>query len=166
MATVEIPCEQCAEVFTFETGPRVGRSPTRCPVCRPIREREINREKQYRWRAAHPEMWRATQARANAKRLADPEHLRQKRENEAKRLYGIGPEALLQLTESQGGICAICGGNPGKIGRRGHHGRLHIDHDHATGRVRGLLCGNCNTMIGLAGEDPEILRKAIEYLGR
>jgi hypothetical protein len=124
----------------------------------------MEREKQYRWRAKNPEKWHETQTRANAKRLADPAHLAEKRLREAKRLYGITPDALQALIDAQGGLCAICGGEPGTTGRRGGVGRLHIDHNHATGRIRGLLCGYCNTMIGLARERISVLLQAVEYL--
>lgn len=59
---------------------------------------------------------------------------------------------------AQGGRCAICGDPPPE----GRH--LHVDHDHDAGDVRALLCGRCNTMLGLAREDPEILASAIAYL--
>jgi Recombination endonuclease VII len=42
--------------------------------------------------------------------------------------------------------------------------RLHIDHDHVTGRVRGLLCLHCNTSLGLFGEDPALMDRAADYL--
>ncbi len=45
-----------------------------------------------------------------------------------------------------------------------HEAKLMVDHDHTTGEVRGLLCHNCNRAIGLLREDPERLRRAIEYL--
>ena len=51
--------------------------------------------------------------------------------------------------------CAICG-NSDK--------RLHVDHDHATGKVRGLLCMECNVSLGKFKDSPELLRKAIVYL--
>lgn len=66
---------------------------------------------------------------------------------------------LRDLEAIQQGKCAICGGDP-KFPNR----RLCVDHDHATGHFRGLLCGHCNTAIGLMKDSPEIMRKAIAYL--
>lgn len=60
---------------------------------------------------------------------------------------------------AQGGGCAICGDTPAD-GRR-----LDVDHDHETGRIRGLLCMPCNIGIGNLREDPARLAAAIEYLG-
>lgn len=75
------------------------------------------------------------------------------------RKYGITAEQYEQLLEWQGGRCAICGNRPRKK-------RLAVDHDHRTGEVRGLLCATfCNhKMLGGARENPEILRRAADYL--
>ena len=65
------------------------------------------------------------------------------RKKELKKKYGITLEQYDEMFEAQGGICAICKESDitGK--------RLSIDHDHETGKVRGLLCGKCNTRIGV-----------------
>jgi len=61
----------------------------------------------------------------------------------------------------QGGLCAICGGcNPPSLNNR----TLHVDHDHKTNRVRGLLCLHCNTGVGHFRDSPERLIKAAEYI--
>mgnify|MGYP000933626974 CR=1 FL=1 len=74
--------------------------------------------------------------------------------------YGLtGPQA--EDLRSRG-ACDICGtDSPG-----GRYGRWHIDHDHETGKVRGLLCSPCNTSLGLLGDDPARIRRAAEYLER
>ncbi len=70
--------------------------------------------------------------------------------------YGLTPEAYIQLFDAQHGRCAICGMR--------HSGWLDVDHNHSTGLIRGLLCPNCNKMIGLAKDDSRRLRKAAKYL--
>lgn len=60
------------------------------------------------------------------------------------------------------GKCAICKSEPTGEGQQGE--RLHVDHDHKTGLVRGLLCGNCNRAIGLLKDDSDLLRAAAGYL--
>ena len=57
---------------------------------------------------------------------------------------------------NQNGACAICGIVSQKP--------LHVDHNHSTGRVRGLLCTRCNSMIGYARDSVTLLQKGIEYL--
>lgn len=75
------------------------------------------------------------------------------------RQHGLTRADYDRMLEAQHGCCAICGsGRP--LGR----GRWHIDHDHATGRVRGLLCNNCNRGIGYFGDDPDTIRAAADYL--
>lgn len=59
---------------------------------------------------------------------------------------------------AQGYKCAVCGEKPA--------GSLHLDHDHATGEHRGLLCRSCNVLIGHARESPAILEAAKQYLFR
>jgi len=63
------------------------------------------------------------------------------------------------MLKSQNGNCAICGIDQPSNGRR-----LAVDHDHETGKVRALLCGNCNTGMGSFMDNPKLLQKAINYL--
>lgn len=72
--------------------------------------------------------------------------------------YGMTEAEYEDLLCGQCGVCAICGTNP--------EGRLAVDHNHDTKRVRGLLCRPCNSAIGLLKDSPEILRRAVEYLCR
>lgn len=73
-----------------------------------------------------------------------------------KQKYGIGAAEVASLVESQGGRCAVCKHNPA----------VQVDHDHKTGRVRGILCDGCNGGIGAFGEDLELLERAAQYLER
>lgn len=74
--------------------------------------------------------------------------------------YGLTVAEWEAMLEAQGGVCAICG-EPETAKNRTV---LAVDHDHATGRARGLLCHRCNRLLGHAGDDPEILRRAADYL--
>lgn len=56
--------------------------------------------------------------------------------------------------------------NPGKCDICGNDVRVAYDHNHKTGEFRGWLCINCNTILGLAHDNPDLLQKLIEYLGK
>lgn len=77
--------------------------------------------------------------------------------------YGITPEIFDQMLKSQDGACAICH-EPETLIRRGSLCNLTIDHDHVTGKVRALLCNNCNRALGLLNDSAKILRAAADYL--
>ena len=77
--------------------------------------------------------------------------------------FGITPEHYTELLESQDHKCAICGTSDATYSRGN---RLHVDHDHATGEVRGLLCGHCNLGVGQFFDNTHLLSKAITYLKR
>ena len=77
------------------------------------------------------------------------------------KLYGLSMEDYEQMNESQGGKCAICGGTES---RSDSDAGLVVDHDHATGEVRGLLCNLCNTGLGAMRDDESLMLAAIEYL--
>lgn len=73
-----------------------------------------------------------------------------------KKSYGLTESQYSEMRDRQKGACAICG----IVSQRS----LHIDHNHATGKVRALLCTRCNSMIGYARDSVEMLQKGIEYL--
>lgn len=75
-------------------------------------------------------------------------------------LYGVTPERFLQMRAEQGGRCAVCRSDEW----RGKGNSPHVDHDHVSGAVRGLLCGNCNNGLGNFGDDPARLRAAAAYV--
>jgi hypothetical protein len=79
------------------------------------------------------------------------------------RLYGISRADKQRKLDEQGGCCAACGTkDPGRIGKRG--GGWHLDHDHETGEIRGVLCGACNQTIGYAREDIVRLKRCAAYI--
>ncbi len=122
--------------------------------------------------AAHKEKWVAYQA----KREADPQFAVKAKEASArhrlsptntirlrylKDRYGITPEQYFAMEDAQGGVCAIC-----RRQARGSDRRLHVDHNHITDKIRGLLCFNCNAGLGNFADNIEWLRAAIAYLER
>lgn len=91
-------------------------------------------------------------AEANKETIAEGHRRRQ-----LKARYGLSVASYNLLLHMQAGGCAICGTVPSKK-------KLHVDHNHATGKVRGLLCSNCNVSIGLLYDNPALLDKAAIYL--
>lgn len=81
---------------------------------------------------------------------------RQRRENYMKKHYGMTFDDFDRMLAEQGG-CAICGIE---------EANWHIDHDHETGKVRGILCHGCNVGIGYMGDDPARVQRAADYLRR
>ena len=83
---------------------------------------------------------------------------RRQRDRQLQRLYGITAKDYDRLLAKQRGGCAICR-RPCTSGRR-----LAVDHDHQTGKVRGLLCGKCNVAVGLMADDISRFVAAARYL--
>lgn len=104
-----------------------------------------------------------------AKRVAtyDPEQRKNwkqppivRRDAQLRALYGISLADYEAMAAAQQNGCAICGRHADVCA----HKKLHVDHNHDTGRVRALLCPQCNTLIGLAKESVELLEKVVQYL--
>jgi hypothetical protein len=91
----------------------------------------------------------------------DPEYRRVRREAKVLHKFGITQAELDVMLEAQNSLCAICGNGHVGVGTR-----LHIDHCHDTGRIRGLLCGKCNTAVGLLDDSPERAEQLAAYLRR
>lgn len=102
-------------------------------------ERDKNSQYMRRWRAENAERYQRNERGASLRRR-----------------YGIGIDDYERMFHRQSGQCAICG--------KSVDGVLHVDHDHKTGRVRGLLCFDCNSGIGKMKDDPAVLRRAATYL--
>ncbi len=110
------------------------------------RRRKTNREYKRKLRELYPER-----------------EARRQRESKLPSMYGITGDQYNELLIAQDGLCRICGKQETKI-RHGRTVALAVDHCHATGRVRGLLCNKCNRAIGWLGDDPALLIRAAEYL--
>lgn len=94
-------------------------------------------------------------------RLAHPDRVHDYNRTALRKLkYGLTPEDFDILWKSQSGCCAICS-KP--LVDAGHDG-LHVDHDHVTGVVRGLLCAHCNRGLGQFRDSAELLERASRYL--
>jgi hypothetical protein len=93
-----------------------------------------------------------------------PEEAHRARRNYDLAKYGLNAEQYDALNEEQSGLCAICRRPERKHHQNGRLNSLAVDHCHATGKVRGLLCNTCNRGIGLLGEDPALLAVALAYL--
>ena len=83
------------------------------------------------------------------------------RDSQLRTSYDITLDDYNEMFTKQEGKCAICGNHQSEIKTV-----LAVDHCHSTGKVRGLLCGNCNRAIGLLKDDIENLRCAILYLNK
>lgn len=86
-------------------------------------------------------------------------------ERTLRRKFGMTPVEFAARLAEQSGRCAIC---PAEFGatRAGKKQRLAVDHCHETGKVRGLLCANCNNGLGRFKDDPGLLERAAQYLRR
>ncbi|MFI9204503.1 endonuclease VII domain-containing protein [Streptomyces sp. NPDC053048] len=76
------------------------------------------------------------------------------RDSYFRRKYGLSQVALRELVEQQAGVCVICLAAPA----------VHVDHDHETGGVRGVLCFSCNAALGQFKDRPDVMRRAAEYV--
>ena len=127
--------------------------------------RFINREKVLAYDCAYNKRRRAenpAQHRERLKRQYPSRTPEQKRYRQVRWIYGLSKQEYDELVFRQSNACAICFSTfDGRLPKD-----IHVDHDHVTEKVRGLLCGNCNRFIGIAKDSIERLNSAIEYLKR
>ena len=102
--------------------------------------------------------------RAKLKREHPEKYYRQRAADNIKR-YGLTVDEFESALVASKGLCAICR-RPESVKQKGVLQRLSIDHNHETGKFRGLLCKRCNTAIGQLGDDPLRARALAEYLER
>lgn len=142
-----------------------------CKLCRQShvkspRRRAYKRTYDKANRAKHKKTNR-TYYQANRKRILlkrqDQSYKIRDRDSELRRLYGISLAEYAERYEEQQGRCKICK-QPETATFRGQVLNLAVDHDHGTGKVRGLLCVKCNHLLGAAMDSTTILARAILYL--
>lgn len=138
-------CRECGAIVT--SGER-GLIPWRCGPCKRLAQTRAY----WRWAEANPDARLAAHRRTKLKAR-----------------FGLSEGQLAAMVEAQGDRCALCGTET-----PGGAGRWHIDHDHAccSGKrtcgecIRGLLCNNCNMGLGQFKDDPDLMRRAAEYVER
>ena len=111
------------------------------------------------WLKRNPESRQRLNAARRIREINDPLRYQKKRAASLKSKYGLSLSDYDRLLVIQGGGCAICNRKPGTR-------PLHVDHSHETGKVRGLLCHQCNWYLGTIDNNPAILRRIAVYLNR
>lgn len=147
--------EQPILQFYAHRGTKDGRT-TYCASCQRAASRQWTKDNAER-----------VKARNQSARDADPDRKKRDHRQWWLKLYGLTQSDYAALLQGQNGVCAICLKPERFIDpRTGEPRRLAVDHDHANGRVRGLLCGRCNRTLGHMDEDIDSLMRAAEYLRR
>lgn len=166
-----IACEEVLPVSMFKPVDTPSGYHAECGPCVKARWRREYRKSEERYRSHSRNQWEAMSVesrsmyneRQRARNAANPERTAMHDRKKLMKRYGLTPDTYDELLAAQGGVCAICCGPP--KGRPGVSGTsYHIDHDHTTGAVRGLLCNTCNSGLGNFKDDPERLADAIRYL--
>jgi hypothetical protein len=142
----------CKECGLPETEVKIE---SRRRVCNPCRGREYYARNREACRQRARDRYDPAKAAEYHKRY-NAENPHKKREWQLRRWYGMTLEDYDKMFAEQDGRCAIC--------RETHERTLHVDHCHTTGRVRKLLCTECNTGLGKFKERPDLLEAAIAYL--
>lgn len=123
----------------------------------PFRDPEKKRANAIRYRAKHQKQIKATQ---KAYQLANKEkNTDYYRRKNLRTKYGITLEQYNRMFNAQNGCCVVCGVHQSEVKHV-----FHVDHDHLTGKVRGILCFRCNAALGNVGDSVETLKKMIKYL--
>lgn len=159
-------CTLCSQKFLkTEAKPGSGH----CPACRKAKDREYYQNDKQKWkdrekkaRAEDLEKIRKKNRESASRHRTNPHNTIDERR--LKKKFGITLDQFHAMIDHQDNKCAICGNGPVGRARKGGAVRLHIDHCHATGKVRGLLCYKCNTGLGVFEDNPKYLAEAIRYL--
>jgi len=116
------------------------------------------KERQKKYRAEHKEYFKECRKKYY---LKNKEKMgRDKRKLVLKNNFGITEEQFNEMLKSQDNRCGICN----NLFRSHKPFNPNVDHNHATNKIRGLLCGQCNRSIGLLRDDPAIIKNAIKWI--
>lgn len=165
-------CRTCGdEKANAEMALKSGKPTWTCKACvnayaREWRLRNPNRTAEYTRRKVERPGFREghrEKMRARYHRMGPAEN----RDRQLRRNYGISLAEYEERLRQQGGVCAICGTEPecaDRVDARWVDSLLVVDHCHATGVVRGLLCSTCNLAIGYLKDDPNRMMSAAAYV--
>lgn len=155
-------CSGCGKTKTLGEFYRDSRKTTgrtsRCKTCMDEYARQPSSREQQKRRRADPAFRTYHTVRA---RRGSEETKKKKRDLELRYRYGLDGKTFDAILAKQKGECPVCGVRL-TFGRGST--AAHVDHDHTTGRVRGLLCSNCNRGLGCFKDSPEALTRALQYL--
>lgn len=147
-------CNKCNETISLNYFNRVGNTCKKCHTKITIQWRKENKTEKRKLRTNELQLKRYHEnsslicLKANTKRLK------------------LTPEWYIEQFNKQNEKCAICNQKEIQINTKGEIKRLAIDHNHKTGKVRDLLCSNCNRALGHFKDDVEIIENAIKYLNK
>ena len=137
------------EYFTKQKHGKFGLR-SKCKSCRSIESAEYARKNRL-----------SVNARRNAWRKANPEKEKVIAKKAQLKQIGFTVELQQLMLEAQGNVCALCGTDT----PAGRHNVWNSDHDHATGKARGMLCSSCNTTLGhIEAKSPDWMDKARKYI--
>lgn len=137
-------CKETKDLAAFYFDKRRGKLSNPCKDCHKL----IVASSNHKWRKEHPEI---------TKRCSQESKLRSK--------YGLELKTLQAILKDQQGVCVICEVSL-SFSAQDKRYKPHVDHDHVTGEVRGLLCLTCNTGLGMFGDSTDLLDAAKDYLLR
>lgn len=152
-------CKECTKNIGHKqyeaNSERIKKRSRRWKKDNPEKVKKINR----RWYKANSEKARE-RSRKYYKR--NPEEVKERNRKQCLKKYGLSLKEYARIFRKQGGVCAICG-EPEQQPKRKY---LCVDHDHRTEKFRGLLCSECNLIVGIVEKNPLVLQKVTTYLSK
>lgn len=145
-------CKQVTSDFAKDARSSSGLQ-SQCLPCQRERDRDRYQRHREKRKAAQAAYWAS---------LPPDERTTRNRLYYLKLNYGLSPEQFAEMLAAQNGVCALC--DKPQVGVRKNKQTLQVDHCHKTGRVRGLLCNECNTALGRLGDCEEGLLRALAYV--